>query len=304
MSHDRSEKPAPGNAATATDTNPIHEAFLRAAKRAAALTAAQTQHITIDVAAAIVRARSALPGLAEFRQALLKLPGFDVAALDQFDDTSNAMLDIDLRYMKFDSGVKDSLDALVRENIALRTVAMADTVPLVARGIVSDEEIASIKEGQGRDDLSRDNLRLAALFERVLAMPDAPIAVTKAEVAHLRERATALRAALERSDSLSDEQRALADMRARIYTLFVNDWSQIRRGMTYLRWDDGDVEALAPSLFLKGRRAKSEEDKPGERASNGATKEKNDEKPADEKLVPQRFVDESKRVPQDEPYEK
>lgn len=302
MNHDRSEKAAHGDIATATDNNPIHEAFLRTVKRAAAISAEQKQHIIIEVGGAILRARTALPGLSAFREAMKKLPGFDVAAFDQFDDTSNAMLDIDLRYRKFDSGTREALIALVEENTQLRAIALADAVPLVARGLVSAAEIESIKDGQGRDDLSRDNLRLAAIFERVLAMPNAPTAVTKEEIAHLRDRAVALRTALERGEVLSKEQRELSDMRARIYTLFVNDWSQIRRAITFIRWDDGDAETIAPSLFLKGKRAKSDGDTPEDKAPDAGSDEK--AKPEDDKPIPAPFVDGTKRVPQDDPYDR
>ncbi|MFS8069892.1 MAG: hypothetical protein ACMG6S_26300, partial [Byssovorax sp.] len=43
-----------------------------------------------------------------------------------------------------------------------------------------------------------------------------------------------------------------ADRKLRAFTLFTNAYDQVRRGVMYLRWDEGDADSLAPSLY-KGR---------------------------------------------------
>ncbi|HEX5657994.1 MAG TPA: hypothetical protein VFX59_12400 [Polyangiales bacterium] len=37
--------------------------------------------------------------------------------------------------------------------------------------------------------------------------------------------------------------------RARAFTLFVTAYDEVRRAVTYLRWEDGDADAIAPSLY-------------------------------------------------------
>jgi hypothetical protein len=42
--------------------------------------------------------------------------------------------------------------------------------------------------------------------------------------------------------------------RARAFTLFVRAYDQVRRAVTYLRWEDDDADLIAPSLY-RGRGA-------------------------------------------------
>lgn len=280
------------------------EAFRRVIARAMALPESKKLHIATDVAAAIIRSRTALPGLLGYRDAMLTLPGFDVSALDNFDDTSRAMLAVDVQRKSDDDAKKLELEALTNECEKIRSIAIADMLPLVARGAVSQSEVESIKDGAGRDDLSRDLLTLAAIFEAVLDKGEVPTAVTKSEVAYMRNRAEAIRSAVETADK-NTKRREHADLRARIYTLFVNDWSQIRRAVTYFRWNEGDADTLAPSLFLKGKRASSDtsesDDNDGSEDSESETKGRSDNKPVEgEKRAD--GTDRTRGVPQDDPF--
>jgi hypothetical protein len=48
---------------------------------------------------------------------------------------------------------------------------------------------------------------------------------------------------------------AAADRRARAFTLLVDAYDACRRAVTYLRWNEGDADLIAPSLFkLRGPR--------------------------------------------------
>ena len=48
----------------------------------------------------------------------------------------------------------------------------------------------------------------------------------------------------------SPEQRAGAsDIRQRMFTLFSNSYEQVRRATIFPRWNEGDAEDIAPSLF-------------------------------------------------------
>ena len=40
-----------------------------------------------------------------------------------------------------------------------------------------------------------------------------------------------------------------AENRQKAFTLFVNTYDQIRRVISYLRWNEGDVDQIAPSLY-------------------------------------------------------
>ena len=74
---------------------------------------------------------------------------------------------------------------------------------------------------------------------------------------------------------------ATADMRQRAFSLFVNVYDQARRAVSHLRWNEGDVDDIAPSLYAgrnSGPRRKNGDSEtpapvptaPGTPASDGA----------------------------------
>ncbi len=59
-------------------------------------------------------------------------------------------------------------------------------------------------------------------------------------------------------------------MRARAFTLFSRAYDQVRRAVNVLRWDEGDADSIAPSLYAgRGGRGKSAENKPGTGTATG-----------------------------------
>jgi hypothetical protein len=66
----------------------------------------------------------------------------------------------------------------------------------------------------------------------------------------------------------SSEARAAATRdRQLAATLFARTWSEIRRAVTWLRWNDGDADTLAPSLYsVDGGRRASRDDSSERRA--------------------------------------
>jgi hypothetical protein len=55
--------------------------------------------------------------------------------------------------------------------------------------------------------------------------------------------------------SLREEKIAeVSDIRHRVFTVCVNRYEDMRRGATYMRWFEDDVEVFTPSLYSKGSR--------------------------------------------------
>ena len=53
-----------------------------------------------------------------------------------------------------------------------------------------------------------------------------------------------------------------ADNRVRAFTLVFNYYDTVRRGVSYLRWKEGDVESIAPSLYGGYKRSAQEPEEP------------------------------------------
>jgi hypothetical protein len=54
----------------------------------------------------------------------------------------------------------------------------------------------------------------------------------------------------------------VAQQRQRFFTLFVKAYDQVRRAVSYLRWSEDDLDAIAPSLYGNRTRRKSAPEKP------------------------------------------
>jgi hypothetical protein len=47
-------------------------------------------------------------------------------------------------------------------------------------------------------------------------------------------------------------------IRQRLFTLFVTAWDQVRRALGFLRWNEDDVDDIAPSLYAGRARRKTD----------------------------------------------
>ncbi|WP_438043097.1 hypothetical protein [Sorangium sp. So ce128] len=101
-------------------------------------------------------------------------------------------------------------------------------------------------------DTANDLVALSALFSGSWPEIAGKTAATEAEVRRAGELGPELLAALGVREHGAPGPSEAADRRARAFTLFVDAYDQTRRAVTYLRWKEDDVEAIAPSLY-KGR---------------------------------------------------
>lgn len=93
--------------------------------------------------------------------------------------------------------------------------------------------------------------------------------------------------AASRPSLLDEDPRKRIAIRQRFFMLFAREYAP-RRAVTYVRCDQGDDDTLAPSLFLKGKRARVEAP--------------TDDKPADEKPANNTAPAPTRPIPQDDPF--
>jgi hypothetical protein len=62
---------------------------------------------------------------------------------------------------------------------------------------------------------------------------------------------------------------AVTDVRKRMFTVLVLRYDEVRRGATFMRWHEGDVDAFVPSLHAKGPRQSDEAKQPSARNPAG-----------------------------------
>ena len=214
--------------------------------------------ITIDVGRAVSVALGALPHLRTLRSAMkTELPKHPVLLLDKLETYALAAWYAHLLVIP-PAGDSTPVKNLLEEATPLRESLLIAAEALAHCGLVDAKRVAEIRSGQGYLDLASDMVALAALFLGSWEKLNKNTAVNLRQVQRAAELGPELLAALgERGQQPGVE--GAADQRLRAFALFMRAYDACRRAVAYLRWDEGDADAVAPSLFKgRGRRRPSE----------------------------------------------
>ncbi len=207
--------------------------------------------VNLDPLAAVTIARGALPKLLELRPLLASaINSFELANLDQLELYALALTQAQTVYQGVVKRSK-ALATISAQADELRARLLVDTSVHVQRGHISESRLANLKGPNGHRNIASDLLILAALLRD--SWPN------------IRHRTTISEDELKRAELLGDQlvtaiatrkqSTAVAEVaaleRQQTYTLFVRAYNQVRRAVSYLRWDEGDAERFAPSLYAK-----------------------------------------------------
>lgn len=228
-------------------------AFDQVAPEMAALSKDALAPINIDIPRAVSQVLGALPGLLPMRPVIAKhMPIHDVGLLDRLETYALAAWYAHLVWLS-SAGAGNALKPLLAEAVPLRENLLSDAEALARRGLLDAEAVAEIRAGRGHIDTANDLVALSALFSASWAEISGKTAATEEEVNRAGTLGPELLAALGvRERGAPHAPTDAADSRARAFTLFVRAYDQTRRAIAYLRWDEGDLDTIAPSLY-KGR---------------------------------------------------
>jgi hypothetical protein len=147
------------------------------------------------------------------------------------------------------------LAMLLEEAAPLRTDLLQTAEMLAHFGLVSRERVALIRHGHGHADTASDLQALGILLGEAWPRIKHKVAITREQV----DRAIPLSAQLQRAIGVREANPdPLVDrtdprhVRAQAFTLFVGSYDECRRGISHLRWHEGDTAEIVPSLY-RGR---------------------------------------------------
>lgn len=160
------------------------------------------------------------------------------------------------------------LPVLVAEATPLRAGLLRTGELLAHYGIVSAERVAAIRRGHGHADLAEDLLALGRMFDELWPSVHDKIIAKRGDV----DRAIVLSAQLQKALALHEadqnpltRHKSRRHVRAQAFTLFYRAYEETRRGVTFLRWYEGDAQGIVPSLYpRKARRPGAEESDAGD----------------------------------------
>ena len=224
------------------------EAFQEVWPEAAALEQSELLSVNISVTTAVTLAFGALPQVMVLRDAASSLGPLDLKHFDRLECYALAVMHTQGEYGAA-ARPPDTLRALSDFAVPLRDMLYSDATALSNRGLVSSEPLKRFKTGPGYKKLVMDLVGLSALLRRDWDRISSNSAVTMAELHRAEELSVELASAIGARKQVPAQLEVAAQQRQRVFTLFVRAYDQVRRAITFLRWQEGDVESIAPSLY-------------------------------------------------------
>lgn len=224
------------------------DAFDKTAPLRAAVRVEDAPHYSLDAFFAAGIALRTIPRIAPLRADLLTLPNYDVGHFDRFGDLARALRFVQTELLRRIQR-STQLPQVAAEGWQMRSMMMAYAEALSHKGVFAPELIARLREGSGYRDLVEDLSVLVSEFQGLPASKiGADTVVTRADLTRASEIAHEINVQV--GTGIDASQDELIAERRKLGGLLIEAHSEIRRGVAFLRWDEGDVNKLVPSLFV------------------------------------------------------
>jgi hypothetical protein len=250
----------------------LRAAYEQTLPMAQALAVADLLPVNVDLPTAVNTAVGKMPQILALRERVKdELPKFDLSHFDQLEQYALAAGHSHTRFLTA-STPPQALTDLNTQGQALRDILYKDAVALAARGLIPGDRIGDFKSSVGYKSLTYDLLGLADILRTNWARISAGTSVRPSDLDRAEALGGQLVSAVSAREQLPVVTADAALQRQRNFTVFANAYDQVRRAISYLRWNEDDLESVAPSLY-GGRTVnrKKPGDQPGAPPSPGTT---------------------------------
>lgn len=228
------------------DLEDAQKAYERVRPELEALTVDELAMMNVDLVSATSIALGVAERIVAHRERMAKLPEFEVGYVDRLVDYAKAAWFVYVTNLPAPEPAEAG--QLLNEVVELRAKLLMWATPLVGAGKLDPAAIARIKEGSGNKDAAGDLVALVGLYRAKWEDVKSICGVTEQDLTRGAEIGPAVFAMISRREfqtsSLSD-----ATLRVRrAWTLLDRAYSQCRRALSFLRFDEEDADTLAPSL--------------------------------------------------------
>jgi hypothetical protein len=210
--------------------------------------------INVDPIAGAGIVQGSLKRILSYREQLIKeMPGFDVSKLDKLETYTLALI----QSHSLHRGVGASPEVvagLAEEAKELWETFYSDALALSKHGFLHDDNLNQLKGPFGFRDIAVALLTITNILRSSWSQISTKTPLTEADLNRAEVLSERLLQAIGSREQTPATQAAEALERQQAFTLFMNAYDQVRRGLTYLRWEHGDADDIAPSLY-SGRAA-------------------------------------------------
>ena len=147
-----------------------------------------------------------------------------------------------------------NLQEMSDELVMRRDVLVSEATTLVKRKLIRSGELGELRGNVGFTNQIFDAFQVVTLLRKHWADVEPNSGVTAAELDDAERLAQRFAQVLADREKAASQTGELAEMRQRAYTGLLDTWDQVRRAVIYLRWNEGDAENIAPSLWANRSR--------------------------------------------------
>ncbi len=232
------------------------EAFARMEAKITAAVVDADKLAGFEVASTVTAVLGALPAIQGQREAIVgALPTHPIALLDELEERVLAAWHANVLAVHA-NGAKTELAPLEAEGKRLREDLLIAAEPLAHRELVDRRKLSDIRLGDA--PLAADLTALGDLYASSWTKIAGKTPVEKRELERAQRLGAELALAIETQEQLSHlaELGDADEVKGKALALVLEAYESCRRAIAYVRWSEGDLEAIAPALKKKVARAK------------------------------------------------
>lgn len=218
--------------------------------------------INLEITDMVVRILGTLPVLRPLRPAIVAAVGeaFGVR-IDELEDCADAANQANAQYLI--AATPPAVQLLSEQVVQLRDLLHTDMMALIKRKLIAAAELGELRGAVGFHNQARDVSQLVELFRKRWGVIEQITPVTLADLDNAEALVKEFLEMLGARQIGAPNAAEFADINQRAFTRAVDTYDQARRAVSFLRWNEGDADDFAPSLWA-GRgtssRRRDEED--------------------------------------------
>ncbi len=207
--------------------------------------------VNLDVGFAVTRVLGLLKSVEPLREEIRqRLPDFDIGNLDRLAGYARALAYANTRCERRGAMDQQSRNLLAQAT-QWRARFMADAAVMEKRELIEPGLLKRFSGVRSHLQITDDLSQLAEAFRFHWDKIQGRTAVTLMELAEAEHLTQYLRQTLRLHERHPEARATRQLIRAQAYTLFANAYDEVRRAVTYLRWEGGQCERLVPSLYAE-----------------------------------------------------
>jgi hypothetical protein len=228
--------------------------------------------INLDIPTAVTTALGALSEIRALRpRVVAEVPQLDIVRFDKLEAYTLAVGHAHALYMAA-SAPAESLDQIAEAATTLREVLFSDASALAARNLLDGQRLKELKGPHGFRNLAFDLFALAAMMRDNWAAISGKTAIELTELDQAETLADRILTTVGQREQGPAVVAASAEIRQRAFSLFVSAYDHARRAVSFLRWNEDDVDQIAPSLYSgRGTGRRKNVDVPAARPATPST---------------------------------